>query len=80
MKSVGMLWVKLHIGNTKAVASLKQQSWGIHLIDWGVRHGCILTPYLFLIVGEVLNYIINSFLSLRLGLGGDFAMGQDTLI
>lgn len=77
MKSVGMLWVKLHIGNTKAVASLKQQSWGIH--SW-VHHGCILTRYIFLVVGEVLNHLINSFLSLRVGLGGDFAMGQDTII
>lgn len=52
-------WVKFLCGNAKAVVNLNGSLGEDFDIQRGVKQGCPLAPYLFLIVGEVLTHIIK---------------------
>lgn len=52
-------WAKLLFGNASAVVNPKN----IFKIERGVRQGCPLAPYFFLIVGEILTHIIKKTIS-----------------
>ena len=53
-------WVKLHFGNTSATVNINGSPRMSFKVERGVRQGCPLAPYLFLIVGEALTHIIKN--------------------
>lgn len=52
-------WVKLLFYNASATMNLNGNQGDNFRIEQGVRQGCPLTPYIFLIVGEVLTHVIK---------------------
>ena len=52
-------WVKLLFGSATTAVNLNGQPGKEFKIERGVRQGCPLAPYLFLIVGEVLTHLIK---------------------
>ena len=52
-------WVKLLFANASAVVSLNGNPGNNFKVERGVRQGCPLAPYLFLIVGEALTHVIK---------------------
>ena len=52
-------WVKLLFVNASATVNLNGNQGDNFRIERGVRQGCPLAPYLFLIVGEVLTHVIK---------------------
>ena len=52
-------WVKLLFGNASAAVSINGSPGRSFKVERGVRQGCPLAPYLFLIVGEALTHIIK---------------------
>jgi hypothetical protein len=52
-------WIKLLFENTTAAVNLNGSPGNNSKIERGVRQGCPLAPNLFIIVGEVLIYIIK---------------------
>lgn len=52
-------WVKFLFSNASAVVNLNGTSGDSFKIERGVRQGCPLAPYLFLIVGEALTNMIK---------------------
>jgi hypothetical protein len=52
-------WVKLLFTNASAAVNLNGSPGGNFKIERGVRQGCPLVPYLFLIVGEILTHMIK---------------------
>ena len=52
-------WVQLFFGNTTAVVNLNGNPGKEFKIENGVKQGCLLSPYIFLIVGEVLTHLIK---------------------
>ena len=52
-------WIKLLFGNASATVNLNGNQGDNFRIERGVRQGCPLAPYLFLIVGEVLTHVIK---------------------
>ena len=52
-------WVKLFFEDATAAVNLNGSPGNSFKIKRGVRQGCPLAPYLFLIVGEVFTHIIN---------------------
>ena len=51
-------WVKLLFENASAVVNLNGNPSSIFKVKKGVRQGCSIAPYFFLLVGEVLTHII----------------------
>jgi hypothetical protein len=56
-------WVKLFFGNATAVVNLNGCPSGSFKVERGVRQGCPLAPYPFLIVGESLIKLITKVIS-----------------
>ena len=52
-------WVKLLFENALAAVNLNRNQGDNFRIEQGIRQGCLLAPYLFLIVGEVLTHVIK---------------------
>ena len=52
-------WTKMLFGNAWASVNLNGSMGKEFRGERGVRQGCPLAPYLFLIVGEVVNHIIE---------------------
>ena len=52
-------WVKLFFTNASTAVNLNGNPGGNFKIERGVRQGCPLAPYLFLIVGEILIHMIK---------------------
>src|ERR1700738_497744 len=52
-------WMKLLFGNALAAVSINGSSRRSFKVERGVRQGCPLSPYSFLIVGEALTHIIK---------------------
>ena len=52
-------WVKLFFTNASAAVNLNGNPGGNFKIERGMRQGCPLAPYLFLIVGEILTHMIK---------------------
>ena len=52
-------WVKLLFGNASAAINLNGNPGKESKIERGVRQGCPLAPYIFLVVGEVLTHLIK---------------------
>ena len=52
-------WIKLLFGNAPAAFNLNGNPGESFKIERGVRQGCPLAPYLFLIVGEALTHMIK---------------------
>ena len=53
-------WMKLLFGNTSAIVNINDRPRSSFKVERGVRQGCPLAPYLFLIVGEALTHIIKN--------------------
>ena len=51
--------VKLLLVNATAAVNLNGNPGGNFKVERGVRQGCPLAPYLFLIVGEILTHMIK---------------------
>lgn len=49
-------WTKMLFKNARALVGLSGSIGKEFQIERGIRQGCPLAPYLFLIVGEVLNH------------------------
>ena len=52
-------WVKFLFENVSAVVNINESPRSNFKVERGVRQGCPLAPYLFLMVGEVLTHIIK---------------------
>ena len=52
-------WVRLLFGNATAAVNINGSPGSNFQVERGVRQGCPLAPYLFLIVGEVLTHIFK---------------------
>ena len=52
-------WIKFLFGLTTAMANLNGSPSDSFRVERGVRQGCSLAPYLFLIVGEALTYLMT---------------------
>ena len=52
-------WVQLLFGNATALVNLNDSPGGSFKIERGVRQGCTLAPYIFLIVGEALTNMVK---------------------
>jgi hypothetical protein len=59
MSTTFIKWVKLLFTNASAAVNLNGSPGENFKIERGVRQGCPLAPYLFLIVGEVLTHVIK---------------------
>jgi hypothetical protein len=58
-------WVKLLFGNASATVNLNGCPSGSFKVERGVRQGCPLAPYFFLIVGEALTQLITKAIAER---------------
>jgi hypothetical protein len=45
--------------NATARVNVNGQSTQAFRIEQGVRQGCLVAPYLFLVIGEILNFTIK---------------------
>lgn len=52
-------WIKLLFTNATAAVNLNSNPGEDFKIERGVRQGCPLAPYLFLIVGKILTHMIK---------------------
>ena len=52
-------WVRLLFKNTMAAVNLNGSPSRTFKVERGVRQGCPISPYLFLIVGETLTHTIK---------------------
>ena len=52
-------WVKLLFGNVSASVNINGSPGRSFKVERGIRQGCPLAPYLFLIVGEALTHTIK---------------------
>ena len=52
-------WVKLPFGNASAAVNINGSPGSNFKVERGVRQGCPLVPYLFLIVGEALTHVFR---------------------
>ena len=52
-------WIKFLFGLATAMANLNGSPSDSFRVERGVRQGCPLAPYLFLIVGEALTYLMT---------------------
>lgn len=54
-----IIWIKLLFENATAVVNFNAYPGNNFKIERGVRQRCPLAPYLYFIVGEILNHIIK---------------------
>lgn len=52
-------WVKLLFANATTIIYLDESLGNSFKVERGIRQGCPLVPYLFLIVGKVFTHIIK---------------------
>ena len=52
-------WVKLLFANISATVNLNETPGSTFKVERGVRQGCPIAPYLFILIGEVLTHIIK---------------------
>ena len=68
--------VKLFFGIASAAVNFNNNPCSMFKIERGVRQGCPLAPYMFLIVGEVLTHIIKKAVSEGRIIGSSFPGGK----